>query len=104
MGYDGSLRKIALLYWNIELTEDYEKDKDKYSAILKIVSSRFLYSTSGVLNLYKLFIEEIIDRYANDEAYISLLIPSSIMSDKTCLKLRTHMLMDAKIKIVNPFI
>lgn len=93
-----------MLYWNIELTEDYEKDKDKYSAILKIVSSMFLYSTSGVLNLYKLFIEEIIDRYANDEAYISLLIPSSIMSDKTCLKLRTHMLMDAKIKIVNPFI
>ena len=116
-GYIESLRKIALLYWNIELTEDYfkahigkgllvdvtadvleyigledvfpkqasnggfdivatnppyknlkaeknqyaseeeyEKDKDKYSAISKIVSSRFLYSTNGVLNLYKLFV------------------------------------------------
>lgn len=122
--YAESLKKIALLYWNIELTEDYfnthtgtgllvdvtadvleyisletvfpgqaskggfdivatnppyknlkaeknqyaseeeyEKDKDKYSAISKIVSSRFLYSTNGVLNLYKLFVEEIIDRY-----------------------------------------
>lgn len=142
-GYVESLKNVALLYWNIELTEDYfkthtgtgllvdvtadvleyiglesvfpeqaskggfdivatnppyknlkaeknlyaskeeyEKDKDKYSAISKIVSSKFLYSTSGVLNLYKLFIEEIIDRYANDDAYISLLIPSSIMSDK----------------------
>lgn len=160
-GYVGSLRKIALLYWNIELTDDYfkthtgagllvdvtadrleyigletvfpeqaliggfdivatnppyknlkaeksqyaneeeyEKDKDKYSAISKIVPSRFLYSTSGVLNLYKLFVEEIIDRYANNAAYISLLIPSSIMSDKTCLKLRTHMLMDAKVHSV----
>lgn len=160
-GYIESLRKIALLYWNIELTEDYfkahigkgllvdvtadvleyigledvfpkqasnggfdivatnppyknlkaeknqyaseeeyEKDKDKYSAISKIVSSRFLYSTNGVLNLYKLFVEEIIDRYANDKAYISLLIPSSIMSDKTCMKLRTHMLMDEKVHSV----
>ncbi|MCI8951629.1 MAG: Alw26I/Eco31I/Esp3I family type II restriction adenine-specific DNA-methyltransferase [Lachnospiraceae bacterium] len=160
-GYKESLRKIALLYWNVELTEEYfeahtgkgllvdvtadsleyiglervfpeqaskggfdivatnppyknlkaeknqygseteyEKDKEKYSAISQIVSSRFLYSTSGVLNLYKLFAEEIIDRYANDKAYISLLIPSSIMSDKTCMKLRTHMLKDAKIHSV----
>ena len=160
-GYKESLRKLALLYWNIELTEEYfethigtgllvdvtaksleyislesvfpeqsskggfdivatnppyknlkaeknqysneeeyEKDKEKYSAISQIISSRFLYSTSGVLNLYKLFVEEIIDRYANADAYISLLIPSSIMSDKTCMKLRTHMLEDAKIHSV----
>ena len=157
-GYAESLRTLALLYWNIELTEEYfkshtgtgllvdvtanvleyigletvfpeqasnggfdivatnppyknlkaernqyaseeeyEKDKDKYSEISKIVSSRFLYSTSGVLNLYKLFVEEIIDKYASDKAYVSLLIPSSIMSDKTCQKLRTHMLMDEKV-------
>ena len=163
--YEESLREIALLYWNIELTEDYfiahtgtgllvdvtadeleyigldsvfpeqssiggfdivatnppyknlkaeknqyfseeeyEKDKAKYSKISKIVSSRFEYSTSGVINLYKLFVEEIIDRYANDNAYVSLLIPSSIMSDKTCQKLRTHMLMDEKVysvKVIN---
>lgn len=169
--YTESLKKIALVYWNLELTEDYfnthtgtgslvdvtadvleytgleevfpeqaakggfdivatnppyknlkaeknqyaseeeyEMDKGKYSEISKIVSSRFLYSTGGVLNLYKLFVEEIIDRYANDEAYVSLLIPSSIMSDKTCMKLRTHMLLDAKVcsvKVIsegNPFI
>lgn len=161
LGYMESLKQIALVYWNIELTEEYfdthtgtgllvdvtadalkyigldsvfpeqaskggfdvvvtnppyknlkaeknqygneaeyEKDKEKYSAISQIVSTRFLYSTSGVLNLYKLFVEEIIDRYANDEAYISLLIPSSIMSDKTCMKLRTHILKDAKVHSV----
>lgn len=77
--------------------KEYEKDKGRYAEISKIVSSRFSYSANGVLNLYRLFVEEIIDRYANDTAYISLLIPSSIMSDKTCLKLRTHMLMDAKV-------
>ena len=132
-GYKDSLKKIASLYWNINLTddyfekhtgtgllvdvtsdsleyislesifpeqvakggfdivvtnppyknlkaeknqysseEDYEKDKKKYSAISQIVLTRFLYSVSGVLNLYKLFVEEIIDRYANENAYISL--------------------------------
>lgn len=157
-GYSESLKKLALLFWNIELTdeyfekhtgtgllvdvtadsleyialedifseeatkggfdiiatnppyknlkaeksqyareEEYEKDKEKYSRISQIVSKRFVYSNSGVLNLYKLFVEEIIDRYANESAYISLLIPSSIMSDKTCMKLRTHMLVDSNV-------
>lgn len=77
--------------------EEYDRDKDKYSAISKIVSQRFKYSTDGVLNLYKLFVEEIIDQYANETAFVSLLIPASIMSDKTCMKLRTHMLKDNKM-------
>lgn len=77
--------------------EEYDRDKDKYSAISKIVAKRFNYSTGGVLNLYKLFVEEIIDRYANETGFISLLIPASIMSDKTCMKLRTHMLKDNKM-------
>lgn len=77
--------------------EEYNKDKEKYSEISKIVSKRFKYSTDGVLNLYKLFVEEIIDRYTNDTAFVSLLIPASIMSDKTCLKLRTHLLEDNKM-------
>lgn len=77
--------------------DEYDRDKDKYSAISKIVSKRFSYSTDGVLNLYKLFVEEIINRYANATAFVSLLIPASIMSDKTCMKLRTHMLKDTKL-------
>ncbi len=77
--------------------EEYKKDQDKYSSISKIVSKRFSYSTDGVLNLYKLFVEEIIDRYANDDAYVSLLIPASIMSDKTCEKLRSHILKDTNL-------
>lgn len=157
-GYKESLRKIALLFWNIYLSdeyfdqhigsgllidvtatklnyisindifssdiigdgfdivatnppyknlkaerghyrsdEEYDRDKHKYSVISKIVSKRFKYSTSGVLNLYKLFVEEIIDQYANETAFVSLLIPASIMSDKTCMKLRTHMLKDSKL-------
>lgn len=77
--------------------EDYEIDKKKYSSISKIVSKNFKYATVGVLNLYKLFVEEIIDRYANEDAFVSLLIPSSILSDKTCEKLRTHILCDSSL-------
>lgn len=77
--------------------EEYNMDKKRYTAISKIVSKRFRYSVEGVLNLYKLFIEEIIDNYANKDAYISFLIPTSILSDKTCTKLRTHILTDMKL-------
>ena len=77
--------------------DEYVNDQGKYSSISKIVSKTFLYSTDGVLNLYKLFVEEIIDRYAAEKAYVSLLIPASILSDKTCEKLRTHILTDTKL-------
>ena len=84
--------------------EEYYMDKDKYSSISKIASQHFNYSTDGVLNLYKLFVEEIIDQYANETALVSLLIPASIMADKSCTKLRTHMLKDNKmisIKVIS---
>ena len=77
--------------------DEYDMDKDKYSVISKTVLKHFKYSTDGVLNLYKLFVEEIIDHYANETAFVSLLIPASIMSDKTCMKLRTHILKDNKL-------
>lgn len=84
-------------------SEEYESDKEKYSAVSKIITKNFKYAADGVLNLYKLFVEEIIDRYANEEAYVSLLIPASILSDKTCKKLRTHMLCDSSIISIKAF-
>lgn len=72
-------------------------DKQKYNAISKIANKHFTYSTDGILNLYKLFVEEIVDYFANSQSYISLLLPSSILSDKSCAKLRTHLLIDNNI-------
>lgn len=77
--------------------DEYDRDKDKYAVISKIVSKHFNYSKGGVLNLYKLFVEEILDRYANANAHVSLLIPASIMSDKTSMKMRTHILKETKL-------
>ena len=78
-------------------SDEFDKDKSKYETVSKIVKSNFNYSTSGTLNLYKLFVEEIIDRYLCENGYANLLIPASIMADKTCSKLRTHMLVDNNI-------
>lgn len=76
---------------------EYDLDKGKYADISKIVKRKFRYSVDGVLNLYKLFVEEIIDNYTAKDAYISLLIPAAILSDKTCEKLRTHILQDMNL-------
>lgn len=77
--------------------EEYEKDKSKYASISRKIKPRFKYSIDGNLNLYKLFVEEIIENYAANDAYISLLIPSAILSDKTGMKLRTHILQDMNL-------
>lgn len=83
---------------------EYEKDKLKYNEISKIVPNEFLYSNKGNINLYRLFVEEIIDKYTNENAFISLLIPTSILSDKTSMNLRTYILENhsiQSIKIIN---
>ena len=78
--------------------EQYISDKEKYAAIGKIAGSYFPYSSDGSLNLYKLFVEEIVERYTAPNGVCSLLIPSSILSDKTCSKLRTRIIDECSIK------
>ena len=80
-----------------ENEEDYILDKERYTSISKTISRYLHYSTDGVLNLYKLFVEEIIERYSSDNAYIDLLIPATILSDKTCANIRTHILKNANL-------
>lgn len=89
---------------------DYEQTKNQYSLIAKDVKHRFCYSNDGVLNLYKLFVEKIFLEYSKENAFISLLIPSTVLSDKTCEKLRSFILANHKLYHVsiirenNPFI
>jgi len=51
----------------------------------------------GTVNLYKVFLELIMDRYTNKSASIGIIIPSSILSDKTTIKLRKRLLQDTDI-------
>lgn len=77
--------------------EEYNVIRKSYSLIKEKVSKNFKYATEGVLNLYKLFIEEIIESYSTQDAFISLLIPNTILTDKTCKKLRNRLVSSTKI-------
>ena len=80
--------------------EDYDVAKKKYSEVGAVIKNELKYSTSGTLNLYKLFVEEIVDKYANENGFINLLIPSSILTDKSCTKLRSYLLLNHKISSI----
>ncbi len=85
-------------------TEDEcNADRRKYYDIAKISKKRFGLSLSGTLNLYRLFVEEILTKYSNETSYCSLLIPSSILSDKSCSDLRSHMIKNTAIKNIRLF-
>ena len=89
---------------------EYEKTKEKYGNVKKMSSRVLKYSVTGVLNLYKLFTEEIYEKYGKKDCIISLLIPNTLLSDKTCQDLRTRILETGKIYRIdiirenNPFI
>jgi len=80
---------------------NYDKDKKKYAQISSHIKNSFTLSADGVLNLYKLFVEDIFKTYSNMNSVISLLIPSTILTDKTCEKLRNHLLEYNKLYSVN---
>lgn len=83
-----------------ENESDFNSDKLIYSKISIISKQIFSYCTEGIANLFKYFVEEITDKYANNDAYVNVLIPSSILSDKSCSKLRTHLLKDCCIQSI----
>lgn len=79
---------------------EYERDKTKYFEIGKLASKFFPNSSAGTINIYKLFVEEIVQRYLAPDGVGSLLIPASILSDKTCSKLRTLLLETTSLKAI----
>ena len=72
--------------------DEFIKDKYTYKAISDYVKKYFHYANEGVLNLYKIFVEDIICNYSKENAIIALLIPNTILTDKTCNKLRSFIL------------
>lgn len=81
--------------------DDYLAEKDYYSQISKYVKKHFTCSNNGVLNIYKLFVEEILKNYSNGNSYIILLIPSTILTDKSCTKLRELMFSTTSCQSIN---
>jgi len=81
-------------------TDEYQADKARYAAVHYQASRHLHYSVKGVNNIYKFFVEEIIERYATKDGVISLLIPSSILTDKTCELLRKRIFDIAAVKSI----
>lgn len=90
--------KAEKTHYNNE--ENYLIDKNKYDHIKEFSKKIFSYSIEGTLNIYKLFVEEIIKNYASLESYVSLLIPHSILRDKNCQKLREFILNNAQLNSI----
>jgi len=86
--------KLDSKKYNQNMSEDF---KEYYKTISKDVKKKFKYSSSGVVNIYKLFVEDIICNYTNDNAYISILIASTILSDKSCENIRDLIIKNHKI-------
>ena len=80
--------------------EEYNSDKMRYSNITKQSTKLLPYSAVGINNIYKFFVEEILERYSTKDGVVSLLIPSSILTDKTCEKLRIRIFETASIKSI----
>jgi len=72
------------------LTDDYKKQID---LILSLIRKNKIYKyNNGTINLYKLFIEEIIENLTKKDSKIGLLIPSTLLSDKHSSKIRSQIL------------
>ena len=72
---------------------------ERKEQIQKINKEMFKNTDTKTINLFKFFVEEIINNYAKENAIISLLIPFSFLKDLSCKKLRTFML--NKCSIIN---
>ena len=84
-----SLRAETKHYLN---KDEYNKSKDKYQQIKKDAVKRYKYSDRTNANIYKFFVEEILEHYSKDDALIALLIPGSFLTDVSSSALRKYIL------------
>lgn len=80
----------------------YDPKNSSYKAqvdmLLKYIRSHNIYKYNrGTLNLYKLFVEEIIENYTKANGKVGILIPSALLSDKQSYELRNHILYNYKL-------
>jgi len=82
-------------------TVEFERDKKIFSQISSFTKSYYKYVNTGTLNIFKLFVEEILCNYSKPNAVISLLIPNAILTDKSCEKIRRYILDNHNLSHIN---
>lgn len=82
---------------------EYKKTADFYSEIKNIAKTKFFYSGNHGANIFKYFTEEILLHYAKPDSKIALLIPSSILTDKSSISLRKYIIDNTNLKKIVSF-
>lgn len=72
--------------------QSYENTKIQYAKLSKIIKKYQPSAGHGTINLYQVFVEDIINKYTTSDAVITLLIPQQILSDKTTASSRLLLL------------
>lgn len=84
-------------------TDKYSNDgKNSFATetkeLIKFIKDNSVYRyNSGTLNLYKLFVEEIVENYTHKNSKIGLLVPNTILNDKQSESLRKRILNNYQI-------
>jgi Alw26I/Eco31I/Esp3I family type II restriction m6 adenine DNA methyltransferase len=76
--------------------------KNQITKLLNFIRINHTYKyNNGTLNLYKLFIEEIVENYTNTNGKVGLLIPSTLLSDKQSFELRNRMVNNYQLSTIH---
>lgn len=84
-------------------TNEYECDKKYYKQLSERLKPHFTLTDKGTLNLYKLFVEKMLTSYCKEGAYISMLIPNTLLADKSSLALRRYCLENMQLKQITNY-
>lgn len=80
-------------------TDNYKKQITK---LLTFIRKNNTYKFNhGTLNLYKLFVEEIVENYTKEDGKVGLLIPSTLLSDKQSYELRNRILNNYRLSTIH---
>lgn len=80
-----------------EIKTQYQEDKSFYEILNKSIKKDFNNQGKGAPNLYKVFVEEILQNYLSPNGYAYLLIPQSILKAKSSTDLREYIIRDHKV-------
>lgn len=70
----------------------FQRDKNLYRDLSKILSSKFRLANSGTKNVYKYFVEEILVNYLAPSGVAALLIPQTFLSESGTTYLRKYLI------------
>lgn len=76
---------------------EYDNYRSYCSNFSKSIKKSLSYQQGGI-NLYKVFFELILEHYSADDASIGIIVPSSLLSDKSTLSFRKALLQNSNLK------